>query len=43
MTCLMSCSEERLTVERKHVALKELLMKRKECVEKERKKNVLGK
>ena len=27
MTCLLSCSEERLTVEGKHLELKELLMK----------------
>lgn len=27
MTCLLSCSEDRLTVESKHLALKELLMK----------------
>lgn len=27
VTCLLSCSEERLTVESKHLALKEPLMK----------------
>lgn len=41
MTCLLSCSEERLTGESKHPALKELHMKKKVCVEKERLKNVL--
>lgn len=35
MTCLLSCSEERLTVEGKHLELKELLMKGR-CGKKER-------